>query len=152
MCAFLAQHFYQLLRWKTTLYIVMNLEYNICMTVLMDNTSSSITLLNFSLADDVTYSHPCLTSCNSLAMRSFYAIKNQKIEMVALTYSLVALANVFGCLCTSDMTTHSSNYAGDVWMSGVHTLCNYITMCCDSSKSMLCISASGLSSRMSVSP
>lgn len=48
MCALLAQRYYQPLRWKNTLCIVSNLEYNICMIVLRDDTSSSISFQHFS--------------------------------------------------------------------------------------------------------
>lgn len=78
----------------------MNSKYNFHMTVSRDDTSSSITLLNSTLADDVTCSSPYFVACTSLAMCSFSAIKNLTLGLVASTYAWVASANVVGCLCT----------------------------------------------------
>lgn len=80
--------------------MVLNLEYNIRMTVSRDNNSSNIALFNSALADDVTCSPPYLAACNSLAMSLFSAIKNQTLKLVALTYDLVASANADGWLRT----------------------------------------------------
>lgn len=121
------------------------------MTVLRDDTSSSITFLKYSLVDVVTYSRPYLADCNSLAMRSFSAIKILMLELVALTYALLASTNVIRCLHTSYMITHSSNCTRDTWTSGIGTLRDYTTLCCDSSKDMLFISSSELTSRISIS-
>lgn len=151
MCALLTQRYYQLLRWTTNLCTVMNLEYNICMTASRDNTSFSISLLNSALVGVVNYSPPCLVACNSLSMLLFSAIKNQTLKLVALVYALVSLTNVAGCLHTSYTITRSSNYIGDMWASGVGTMCDCTTLCCDLSKDMLCISASILSSRIFLS-
>ena len=127
----LAQRCYQPLRWTTDLCTGTNLEYKIYMIVLRDNTSSNISLFKSTMVDDVTCSPPYLAACNSLAMCSFSAIKNRTLELVDLTYVLVALANVVGFLCTSDTITHSSNCAGDMWTSKVGTLHDCTTLCCD---------------------
>jgi len=68
------------------------------LTISRDNTSSNIAFLNFALVDAVTYSPPYLVISNSLAMRSFSAIKNLTLELVALAYAFVASANVVGHL------------------------------------------------------
>lgn len=148
MCAFLAQGCWQPLRWTTYFCMVMNLEYNIHMIILRDDTCSSITLFNFALEYDVTCSPPYLAACNSLAIRSFLAIKNLTLEMVASEYDFVASANAVGCLHTLDTITHSSNCPGDMWTSGVGTFRDCTTLCCNSLKDMLCISTSRLSSRI----
>lgn len=70
--------------------MVMNLKYNLRMTVLRDDTSWSIAFLNSALEDVVTFSSPYLVACNSLAMHSFSTIKNLMLKMVALVYALVA--------------------------------------------------------------
>lgn len=131
---------------------VSNLEYNIHMTVSRDNTSYYIALLNSAWVDNVICSPPFLSTCNSLAILSFFAIKSETLELVALTYALVASGNGAGFLRTWDTITHYSNCTGDMWTSRVGTLRDCTTLCCDSSKDMLCISASGLYSRISVSP
>ena len=107
---------------------------------------------NSSRANVVTSSVHCLVVYKSLAIRSFSAIKKRTLELVALAYALVALANAAGCLRTSYMIPPSSNYIGYVCTSGVDTLRNFTTLCCDSSNHMLCISSFGLSPRILVSP
>jgi len=89
------------------------MEYTICMAVTRENTSSSISLLNFALADVVTYSPPFFVACNSLAMRSFSAIKNQTLKLVDLTYALVASSNAARFLHTSNTITCFSNDVRD---------------------------------------
>lgn len=150
--ALLAQHCCQPLRWTNDLHMVTNLEYNLHMTVSRYNTSSSIDLLNSSLVDVVTCSPHCLFACNSSTMFSFSTINNLTLELVALAYDLVASTNAYGCFFTSDMIIRSSNCAGDTWTSRVGTLRDCRTLCCDLSKDMLCISTSGLSSRIYMSP
>jgi len=145
MCAPLAQCYCQLLRWTTNLCMVTNLKCSLCMIVSRDNTSSSITFFNSTLADIVTFSYTYLDACNSLGMHCFSTIKNHTLKLVALTYAFEALANAVGFLRTSDTITHSSNCAGDKWTSKVGTLCESTTLCYDSSKDMLCTFALGLS-------
>ena len=152
MCALLAHHYSQPLRWTTKLCTVTNLKYSFRMTVLGDDTSSNITLLNYALTNVVTYSFPCLVACSSLAMRSFSAIKNLTLELVASVYALVSSANAGRCLHTLNTNTRSPICTGDTWTSRVGTLRDCTTLCCDSSKDMLCIFAYGLSSRILVSP
>lgn len=152
MHALLAQHYCQSLRWTSDLCTVTKLKYIFRMIVSTNNTSSSVTFFNFALVDLVAFSSPSLVACISLAMLSFSAIKNLTFEVVASAYALVASANAVGCLCTSDMFTHSSKYEGDAWTSRLDTLYDFTTLCCDSSKDMLCTSSSGLSSRIPVSP
>ena len=132
--------------------MVTNMEYNICMTLERDNTSSSITLFNSALADAVTYYPPYFATCSSLPICSFSTTKNLTLELVALAYALVASSNVARCFHTSDTITHSSNCVGGIWTSEVGTLHDYTIFCCDSSKDILCISTSRLSSRVFVSP
>jgi len=98
------------------------------MIISRDDTSSSITFFNSAQVDTMTYSPPFLVVCNSLAICSFSAIKKWTLELVALGYALVASANVVGFLCTSDMITHSSKYAGDMWTSEVDTLHDCTTL------------------------
>lgn len=151
MHALLAQHCCRPLRWTTNLCIVPNMKYNIHMTILRDDTSSSIALFNSTLVDDVTYSPPYLATCNPFSTYSFSTIKNRTLELVTSTYAMVSLANAYGCLRTSNMITHSSICAGDMWTSRVGTLHDFATLCCDLSKDMLCISTSRLSSWIFVS-
>jgi len=92
ICALLAHHYCQSLRWTTALCMVPNLEYNSHMTVSSDDNSSSITFFNSSRVDAITNYPSFLATCNSLAIRSFY--KKQTLELVALTYALVVLTNV----------------------------------------------------------
>lgn len=122
------------------------------MTASRDDTSSSITLLNFALTNVVTCSPPYFTACNSLTMRLFSTIKNRTLELVAFAYALVASTNVVLFFHTSDTITHSSNYTRDMWTSGLGTVHDCTTLWCDSSKDMLCISTSRFSSRIFVSP
>lgn len=152
MRALLAQRCCQPLRWNTDLCTATNLEYSFCITVWRANTSFSIVLLNSALSNVVTCSHPCTAACNSLAMHSFSAINNRTLELVASTYALVALANEVGCFHTLDTITYSSNRPRHTWTFRVGTLCDCTTLCCDSSKDMLCISTSRLYSRIFVSP
>lgn len=79
MHALLAQRCYQPLRWTTDLCMVMNLEYNVCMTVSREDTSFSIACLNSTMEDALSCSPPCLASYNSLAMHSFSTIKNRTL-------------------------------------------------------------------------
>lgn len=64
---------------------VPNLEYNACMTVLRDNTSSSIAFFNSAWMDVVTNSPPCLAICSSFAIQLFSTIKRWTLELVDLT-------------------------------------------------------------------
>lgn len=152
MCALLAQRCFQALRWTIDLCTMTNLKYSFCMIVSRDDAPSSIAFFNSALVDVVACSSPYLAACNSLGMRSFSAIKNITLELVASAYAFVASAITAGCLCTLDTITRSRKRVGDAWTSGVGTLRDYTTLCCDSSKDMLCTSASGLSSRISLSP
>ena len=110
------------------------------MIVSRDDSSSNITLFNSALADDVTYSPLYLVAYYSLAICSFSSIKNITLELVALTYAFVALSNVVGCLCTSDMITRSSNHARDMWTSRVGTLRDYTTLCVVTCRKICCAS------------
>lgn len=127
------------------------MEYNARMTVLRDKTSSNIAF-NYALANATTNSPPCLAVCSSLAIRSFSAIRKRTLELVASTYYLVASASAAKCLCTLDTITHSSNYARDVWSSGVDTLRDCTTLCWDSSNEMSYIPPFGWSPKISVYP
>ena len=128
------------------------MEYKIRRIVSRDDTLFSISLFNLDLMDVVICSPPRLAICNSLSIRSFSSIKKKTLELVALAYALVALDNANRCLRMLDMITHSSNCIGDAWTSGVVTLRDYTTLFCDSLNEILCISTSGLSSRISISP
>ncbi len=150
MSALLAQRYCQWLRWTYDLCTVKNIEYNICMTILRDDTSSSITLLNSSWADVVTYSPPLLYAYNSHALVLSSQESNSRASGFVIWFGSIDQP---GWMSTHiDMITFSSNNMGDTWSSGVGTLSECTTLCCDSSKYMLCISTFGLSSRIFVSP
>ena len=152
MCNLLEQCCFQPLRWTTDLCTVRNLKYNFRMTVSRDDTSSTIDPLKSTLVDDVTFSPPCFAACSSLAMHSFSTIQNLTLKLVSSTYSLVASTNTTQCMHTSYIIIGSSNYPGDTWTFAVGTLRDCTTFFCGSSKDMLCISTSELSSRILVSP
>ena len=135
----------------TALCMVPNLEYNACIIVWRGNTSSSIAFFSSAWEDIVTKSPPCLATCSSFAIHSFSAMRKWTLELVASTYTLVALAKAAGCLCTSVTITCSLTCARDVWSSGVGILWDYTTLWWDSSKEM-CISTSGWPPRSSVPP
>ena len=102
ICALLAHRCYQPLRWKISLCMVPNLEYNARMTMLMDNTSSSIAFFNSTWENVVTRSPHFLVVRNSLSICAFSTIMKQTLELVASAYALVASTNVVGCLRTLD--------------------------------------------------
>lgn len=62
------------------------------MNVSRDDTSSSITFFNSAQVDVVTSSPPYVAIYKS-AIHSFSAIKKRTLELVALTYTMVASAN-----------------------------------------------------------
>ena len=132
--------------------MVPNLEYNACMTVTRDNTSSSIVFFNSARADVVTNSPPYLAICSSLAIHLFSTMRKWTLKIVASSYALVVSANAIGCLRTSDMITRSSNCIEDVWYYEVDIIRDYTTLCWDSSNEMLSISPSSWSPRIFVSP
>lgn len=152
MCALLTHRCCHPWRWMTTWWTVPNLEYNARITVSRDNTSSSISFFSSSRVDIVTKSPPCLATCSFFSIRSFLAMRKRTLELVASTYTLVALAKVARSVCTSITITCSSTCVGDVWSSGVGTLWDYTNLWWDSSKDMLCTSASGWPPRISVPP
>jgi len=116
-----------------------------------DNTSSSISLFNSSQVEAITNSPPYLAVYSSLAIPSFSTITKRTLELVALTYALVASANDAGCLHTLDTIIHSSNCTGDIWSSRVDIQRDFTTLCWDSLNEMFCISPSNWSPRISVS-
>lgn len=140
------------MRWTTALCTVPNLEYDAYITMSRDNTSSSIAFISSAWKDAVTRSPPDLAIYSSFSILSFLTIRKWTLEIVASTYTLVALAKATGCFHTSIMITCSSTCVGDVWSSKVDTLRDCTTLCCDSSNEMLCIYPSGWLLRILVPP
>ena len=90
MWAFLTNGCYHLWRWSTSWCTVLDLEYNSCIIVSKDNTSSSISFFSSAQVAVVTKSPPCLATYNSFAIHSFSAMRNQTLELVSSAYTLVA--------------------------------------------------------------
>jgi len=65
------------------------MEYNGCMTVSRENTSSSVSFLNYAREDVITYFHPYFFIYSSLAIRSLSTIKKWTLELVSSAYDLV---------------------------------------------------------------
>ena len=136
----------------TALGMIPNLEYNVRIAVSRDSTSSSSMFFSFARTDSVTNSPPCLAVFSSLAIHSFSAIRKWTLELVDSAYALVESAKAARCLRMSDTITQSSYCTRDVWSSRVDTLQDCKTLCWDSLNEMLCISPSGWSPRISMSP
>ena len=136
----------------TALCMVPKLEYNACIIVSRDNTSSNIDFFSSVRVDIVTKSPPCLETYSSFTIHSFSAIKKWTLDLVTLAYTLVASAKATRFLCTSVTFTHSSTFAGDVWSSKFGTLWDCRTLWWDSSKVMLCISPPSCPPRISMPP
>jgi len=115
------------------------MEYNGCMTVSRDSTSSSVSFLNYAREDAITYFPPYFFIYSSLAIHSFLAIRKWTLKLVPSAYDLLPSANSTRCLHSLDTFMHSSNPPGDVWSSKVDNMWDCTTLCWDSSSEMFCI-------------